>query len=503
MCGADTNADDKSVSRGLQILNQKTSNEGSDDLVEGSVRLGAEVTIGTNLVQKGLLGSLDVSEELLLELGDLGRVDFVQESPDTAVDDGHLVLNGHGDVLALLEQLSQSDTSVEELLSGSVKIRPELGESCDLSVLSQLELHGTGHLLHRLGLGSRSHTGHGQTDVDGRSDTFVEQLGLQEDLTVSDGDDIGGGVGRHVTSLGLDNGESSEGTAAHGVAHLGSSLQKTGVKVEDITGVSLTTRVTSQQQRHLSVGHGLLGQVVEDDDGVHAVVSEVLSHGHTRVGSQVLQGSGIRGGGRHHDGVLQSISIVQSLDNLGHGGSLLSHSNVDAVQHGLLVSGLVESLLVDDGVNGDSSLASLTVSNDQLTLATTNGHQAVHGLDAGLHGLLDGLPGDDAGGLQSDPVPVLAGDGTLAINGVAEGVNNTAKDLVTHGDIHNGSGPLDNISLLDELVITEDDNTNVVRLQVESHTLQPGAADRTRSSRMEEISPAPALAASTLEEEDS
>merc|ERR1739847_134127 len=145
MCGADTNADDKSVSRGLQILNQKTSNEGSDDLVEGSVRLGAQMTVGTDLVKEGFLGSLDVSEELLLELGDLGRVDFVQESPDTAVDDGHLLLNGHGDVLPLLQQLSQTNTSVEELLGGGVKIGPELGESSNLSVLSQLELHGAGH----------------------------------------------------------------------------------------------------------------------------------------------------------------------------------------------------------------------------------------------------------------------------------------------------------------------------------------------------------------------
>ena len=113
-------------------LTRKSSNEGRDNLVEGSVRLGAEVTIGTNLVQKGLLGSLDVSEELLLELSDLGGVNFVQEAPDTAVDDGHLLLNGHGDVLALLQELSQTDTSVEELLGGGVKIRPELGESGDL-----------------------------------------------------------------------------------------------------------------------------------------------------------------------------------------------------------------------------------------------------------------------------------------------------------------------------------------------------------------------------------
>ena len=91
------------------------------------------MTISANLVKEGLLGSLHVSEELLLELSDLLGVDFVQESPDTAVDNGHLLLNGHGDVLALLQELSQPHTSVEQLLGGGVKIRPELGESCDLN----------------------------------------------------------------------------------------------------------------------------------------------------------------------------------------------------------------------------------------------------------------------------------------------------------------------------------------------------------------------------------
>merc|ERR1719232_1325797 len=43
-------------------------------------------------VQERLLCSLDVGQELLLELCDLGGVDLVQESPDTTVDDGHLLL---------------------------------------------------------------------------------------------------------------------------------------------------------------------------------------------------------------------------------------------------------------------------------------------------------------------------------------------------------------------------------------------------------------------------
>merc|ERR1719228_246326 len=136
---------------------------------------------------------------------------------------------------------------------------------------------------------------------------------------------------------------------------------------------------------------------------------------------------------------------------------------------------MMPAALVDDGVDGNSSLASLSVSNDQLTLATTNGHQAVNSLDTSLHGLLDRLPGDDAGGLQSNPEPLLAGDGTLAVNGIAKSVNNAAEDLLTDRDVHNGSSPLDNISLLDELVVTEDHNTNIVGLQVEGHSLQSGA----------------------------
>lgn len=110
------------------------------------------------------------------------------------------------------------------------------------------------YLLHRLGLSSRSDSGHRQTDVDGRSDTLVEQFCLQEDLSVSDGNDVGRDVCGHISGLGLDDGESGEGSATLGVAHLGSTLQQTGVKVEDVSGVGLTTGGTTEQQGHLSKG---------------------------------------------------------------------------------------------------------------------------------------------------------------------------------------------------------------------------------------------------------
>lgn len=81
--------------------------------------------------------------------------------------------------------------------------------------MRQFCLQGRSYLFHGLSLGSGSYTGHGQTDVDGGPDTLVEELSLQEDLTVGDGDHVGGNVRGHVTGLGLDDGQSGEGATTH------------------------------------------------------------------------------------------------------------------------------------------------------------------------------------------------------------------------------------------------------------------------------------------------
>lgn len=67
--------------------------------------------------------------------------------------------------------------------------------------------------------------------------------------------------------------------------------------------------------------------------------------------------------------------IFKDLHNVRDSGSLLTDSDVDAVKLlGVLSIGVIEGgLLVDDGINGDGSLSSLSVTNDELSLATTNG----------------------------------------------------------------------------------------------------------------------------------
>lgn len=119
-------------------------------------------------------------------------------------------------------------------------------------------------------------------------------------------------------------------------------------------------------------------------------------------------------------------------------------------------------------------LPSLSVTNDQLTLTTANGHQGIDGLDTSLHRLAHRHTWDDAGGFDADTETILGVDGTLAVDGVTQSIDNTAEQFITDWDVDNGTGTLDNIALLDELVVTEDHNTNVVGLQVEGHALQSG-----------------------------
>lgn len=276
--------------------------------------------------------SSQVLDEELLECTKFLSLDLVEVSLNTGEEGSNLLLSGHGNVLLLLEELSELLTSVEELLGGSIEIRTELGESGNLSVLSELELERTSNLSHGLDLCGGSNSGNGETNIDGRSDTLVEELGLEEDLSISDGDNVSGDISRNISGLSLDNGESGEGTSAERLVHLGGSLQKSGMEVENISGVGLSARGSSQEKRHLSVSDGLLGEIVKDDKGVHTVISEVLTNGASRVRSEELERSSLGSGGGNDDGVVHGTGVGEDLNDVGNSRSLLTDGDVDAVK---------------------------------------------------------------------------------------------------------------------------------------------------------------------------
>lgn len=73
---------------------------------------------------------------------------------------------------------------------------------------------------------------------------------------------------------------------------LGCALEQTRVEIEHITWEGLTTGRASQQEGHLAVSNGLLGEIVVDNKGVLSVVAEVLTNSAAGVGRQELEWSG-------------------------------------------------------------------------------------------------------------------------------------------------------------------------------------------------------------------
>lgn len=81
------------------------------------------------------------------------------------------------------------------------------------------------------------------------------------------------------------------------------------------------------------------------------------------------------------------------------------------------ICAIIEPFLVDDGVYSNGSLSRLSVSNDQLSLATSNGNQAVHSLDPGLHGLPNRDARDDARGFHTNTGTLVGHYWTLSREG--------------------------------------------------------------------------------------
>ena len=172
------------------------------------------------------------------------------------------------------------------------------------------------------------------------------------------------------------------------------------MEIEDVARIGFAARRTAQQQRHLTIGDGLLGQIVIDDDGVHAVVAEILADGAAGERRQILHRGRIGRGRGNDDGVFQRALLFEHLHELRDGGALLADSHIDAVELDLLVAGGVERLLVEDGVERDRGLAGLAVADDQFALATADRDQGVDGFEAGRHRLMHRLAGNDAGRLD-------------------------------------------------------------------------------------------------------
>ena len=135
----------------------------------------------------------------------------------------------------------------------------------------------------------------------------------------------------------------------------------------------------------------------------------------------------------------------------------------------LSASPCVERLLVEDGVEGDGGLAGLAVADDQLALAAADRDHRVDRLEAGRHRLVDRLARNDAGRLDVDAGALGGVDRALAVDRVAERVDDAAEKLLADRHVDDRAGALDRLAFLDLAVAAENHDADVVGLEVQRH----------------------------------
>mmetsp|Transcript_6933 Transcript_6933/g.8766 ORF Transcript_6933/g.8766 Transcript_6933/m.8766 type:complete len:245 (+) Transcript_6933:4795-5529(+) len=195
-----------------------------------------------------------------------------------------------------------------------------------------------------------------------------------------------------------------------------------------------------------------------------SIVTEVFSHGGTSVWGKELKRSRVRSGGSYDNAVVHGTFLIKLSYKLGNGRSLLSNTNVDTGKRISL------SLLVDNGINGNGGLTSLTITNNKLTLSTSNGDQGINGLESGKHGLGNGLSGDNSWSLNFSTRALAVVKRGTSINWLSNTINNTSKKFRSNWNIYNGSGTLDSVSLKNITIISKDYHSNIVLLKVQGHT---------------------------------
>ena len=239
------------------------------------------------------------------------------------------------------------------------------------------------------------------------------------------------------------------------------------MQIEDIAGISLAARRALEDQRHLAVSHGLLGEIIVYDKRVATRVAEIFADGYSRERREITHRRRLRSTRRYNHRIRHGAELLQRVDDGCHRGGLLAYRNIYAVHR---FAGVIVLLLVDYGVDGYGCLTCLTVADDELALSAAYRNHRVDSLETGLQRGSYRLTEYDTGGLALERhANALPLDWPFAVDRLAEHVHDASQKTLAYRYRRHFARTLHRHVLGDAVDLVEKHYAHIALLKVEGH----------------------------------
>ena len=207
----------------------------------------------------------------------------------------------------------------------------------------------------------------------------------------------------------------------------------------------------------------MLGQIIVYDQYIFSLIHEILCQCGSGVRCHILKRCRIGCGGNHNGCVFHGIMCFQSMNNLGYGRSFLTDCHINTFY--------IFALLVQNGINRNRSLTCLTVTDDQFSLSTSDWEHGVNGKNTCLHWYRYRFTIHNTRCFIFDRAVISGWDLSFSVNRRTQGIDNTAKELISYRDAGFLSGSHYFAAFTNLAVTSEQDTADLVTLDILYHTL--------------------------------
>ena len=193
-------------------------------------------------------------------------------------------------------------------------------------------------------------------------------------------------------------------------------------------------------------------------------ITEILADSRSGKRSIIPQRRSICSSRCHDNRIVKGPIAFKSLDNIGDSRSLLTYGHIYTVDR---LACLICTSLIDDGIQSDSRLSCLAVTNNELTLTTADRDHRIYGFKTCLKRLCNRLAKDHTGGLPlKRHLHKFTCQTALAIERVTKRIDHTSDHRLA--DIYrcDTSSSLYGHTLLYPVGRSEQHRTHIILLQI-------------------------------------